>query len=345
GNITIPQAVLLATEKDEATFETRQPRTLQEGQVRIDVPVRATDEFRGEAGIVEAGAISQVSQPIAGINRVTNFDATFLGAEDESDDELRLRAKAALRALGKGTLAALSRVIFEERAKLVETFDPNGPEGKRADPGQVTLLVETEPERFPSLQAAVEETRAAGVQATLVARYVFFKPRIIAQINAGITPAGKDKITGQIIESLQAYVDGLGSGDPAVGEALLNAITAVDDVSEARIVDVIAWVSDIGQPGAEGLVDAILASLETAQPGDEARRAAIAAAVLAEGPSPPTGRRIPKRDQVQGESGARATDEEIEAGTFKVAAEVGGEAGWVVLDVEPADIALTEEAG
>ena len=43
---------------------------------------------------------------------------------------------------------------------------PNGPPARRADPGTVVLLVESEPERFPGLRASVEETRAAGVQAT-----------------------------------------------------------------------------------------------------------------------------------------------------------------------------------
>ena len=55
------------------------------------------EEFAGEAGQVDAGAITELAQPVAGISRVTNFDPTFLRAEDESDEELRARAKAALR--------------------------------------------------------------------------------------------------------------------------------------------------------------------------------------------------------------------------------------------------------
>jgi hypothetical protein len=38
-----------------------------------------------------------------------------------------------------------------------------------------------------------------------------------------------------------------------------------------------------------------------------------------------------------------ATPEEIEAGEFTIVAEVGGEKWWVYLDMEPADILLTEE--
>ncbi len=346
GNITIPEGTLLATSKGEVNFQTTQLRTLQQGQVRIDVPIRAGDDFKGDQGKVDAGAITTMAQPIAGIARITNFDATFLGAEDESDEELRVRAKAALRALGKATLAALSRVIFEERATLIETWDPNNPTAKQSKPGELVLLVETEPERFPSLRSGVEQTRAAGVQATLVARYIFFKPRIVIEINPGLTAAGKVKVIQQIIETLQAYVDGLSSGDPAAGKALLKTITDVDDVKKARIVDVISWRSDAGQPGAETLVDAIMTAIEGAPPDDtQAWRIAIKKAISDETPSLlPTGRRIPDRSLVQGPSGARASDEELESGDFQVVAEVSGDKWWVVLDIESADIALAEEA-
>jgi hypothetical protein len=344
GNITIPEGTSLVTAKGEATFVTTQMRTLQRGQVRIDVPIRASEDAKGEAGKVDAGAITQMAQPIAGIARVTNFEPTFLGAEDESDEELRARARAALRALGTGTLAALARVIFEGRAVLVEVWDPNSPPDKQSEPGTVTLLVESEPERFPSLRAAVEETRAAGVQATLVARYVFFKPRIVVQITPGLPAAGKVKVIDEIIAALQEYVDGLSSGNPAEGQEMLKAVKDVDDVSEAKIVDVMAWRTAVGQPGAETLVDAIVTALQGAPADDpEAQRQAITQAITEIPPLVPTGRRIPDRGMVQGPDGERATDEQIEAGDFQVAAMVDGEKWWVVLDMEPADVLLLEK--
>jgi Baseplate J-like protein len=344
GNITIPEGTILSTAKGEATFVTTQMRTLQRGQVRIDVPVRASDASKGDVGVVKAGAITTLAQPISGIARVTNFEATVLGKEDETDEELRARAKAVLRGLGKATLAALARVIFEGRGKLAEVWDPNSPPVKRSDPGTVVLLVESEPERFPSLRAGVEETRAAGVLTTLVARYVFFKPRVVARIASGLPAAGKVKLIGQIIAKMQEYVDTLSAGDPAKGQDLLKAIGSVTEVSEAMIVDVMAWRADIGQPGAEMLVDALLIAIASTPSGDDAAlRTALSRVVTEAVPPVPTGRRIPDRGLVQDVSGQRrATDEEIEAGQFQVAATVGGEPWWVVLDVEPADIVLVE---
>lgn len=350
GNITIPENTLLSTEKGEATFVTVELRTLQRGQARIDVPVRATFASKGEAGIVKAGAITTLAQPITGISRVTNFEATFLGAENETDEQLRARAKAKLRAIGKATIAALANVIFEGRAKLSEVFDPNSPPDKRTAPGTVALLIESEPERFLSLQAAVEQTRAAGVAVTLVARYVFFKPRLIAKIAPGLTSAGKEKLRGQIIEAMQKYIDGLSSGDPATGDEILKAIKTVKEVKEVKIVDVLASQSDIGQPGPEGLVKLLLDAINRGRSNEVATDSAardealqVALSNVLEGVSlTPTGARIPNRGLVKGPSGQRATDAELEAGTFQVEAVVNGDKWWVVLDVEPADIVLSE---
>jgi len=345
GNITIPEGTSLATAKGEVTFQTTQLRTLQRGQVRIDVPIRAGDDFKGETGKVAAGTITQLVQPIAGIARVSNFEPAILGAEDESDEELHARTKAVLRALGKGTLAALARVIFEGRGVLTEVLDPNSPLAKRSEPGTVVLMVESEPERFPSLRVSAEETRAAGVQATLLAWYVFFKPRIVAQITPGLPAAGKPKVIDEIITALQAYVDGLSSGDPAEGQALLKAVTDVGDVSkkETRIVDVMAWRADVGRPGAETMVETILTALQGVPSDDpEALRAAVTGAVSEVPSLVPSGRRIADRGLVQGPTGKRATDEEIEAGDFQVTAVIDSEKWWVVLDIEPADIVLQE---
>jgi hypothetical protein len=343
GNVTLPEGVVSSTAKGEATFVTTDLRTLQRGQVRIDVPIRAGDAFKGEAGIVKSGAITMLSQPITGIARVTNFEATVLGAEGETDEQLRARAKARLRGLGKATLAALANVIFEGRARLAEVWDPNSAPAKQSKPGVVTLLVEAEPERFPSLTAAVHETRAAGVQATLVARYVFFKPRISAKITPGLPGPGKEKLKTQIIDALQQYVDTLSAGDPAKGEDLLKAIKSVKeaDSPDTRIADVMAWRSDIGQPGAETLVDALL-DVVAANAGDEAAlRDALTRVLTEAAPTTASGKRSPYRDHVKG-AGGRATDTEIEAGNFEVTAVVDGDEWWVVLDVEPADIVLVE---
>jgi hypothetical protein len=313
GNITIPPGTRVSTSKGEASFVAVDLRTLQRGQSRIDVMVRADEASKGPKGVVEAGTITTLAQPITGIARITNLDKTFLGADDETDDALRARAKAALQGLNKATLAALVRVVFEARANLVEVWDPNGPPNRLSEPGRVALLVQATPDRFTMVQAGVNETRAAGVRSTVVAKYVYFKPRIVLTIASALTAAGKVKLVGQVIEAIQTYANGLAAGTPAAGADLIKAIAntakEIGDAKNVRIVDVIAWKSDVGEAAA-GTTGA------------------------------PTEQRIPDRSLVQGPGGGRATDEEIEAGTFQVSSTVNGAAWTLVPDVEPADIVL-----
>jgi hypothetical protein len=352
GNVTIAQGTRLATAKGEALFETSQLRTLQRGQARIDVPVRAAPEFGGEAGLVGAGEITEMVQPVAGIARVTNLEPTARAAEDETDEELRARARAALRALGKATLAALDRVIREGRGTPLEFWDPNGPPDKRTDAGSVAVLLEAEPERFPGLRAAVEETRAAGVLATVTARYVFFKPRRTAKLAGEITGAGKEKVQDEVIAALQGYVDGLTAGQPALGAAMLAAIAEnVPDAKEPVIKDVLVWRADVGRPGPEALVETLVRALAGAPMDEAGLRAALAAALTEPPPTAPSGARIPDRSLLQAAgdaaeggaaAGGPASDEQIESGEFRVSAQVDGEPWFVVLDMERADVVLEE---
>jgi hypothetical protein len=178
----------------------------------------------------------------------------------------------------------------------------------------------------------------------LVARYVFFKPRLTVQISSGLQPAGKTKVVNEIISALQAYVDDLSSGDPALGEEMLKAIKEVEDVNDATIKDVIAWRSDIGQPSAATLVDALMQASAAAPAGDaEALRQALNNVVTAANPLVPSSKRIPDRSLVRDLSGQQpATFADLETGKFQVVAVVNGENWWVVLDIEPADIILKE---
>ena len=347
GNVTIPEGTLLSTEKGEAEFVTTELRTLQRGQPRIDVPIRADDSSKGSVGVVAAGAITTLQQTITGISKVTNFDATVLGADNESDDDLRSRAKAVLQGLDKATLAALARVVFEERATLTEVWDPNGPPGKNSDPGTVVLLVQASPEQFQNLQFDVNETRAAGVLTTVVAKYVFFKPRMVVNVASSSvsTAAGKVKLVSEIIAAMQHYCDGLSAGQPVQGADLIKTITQnvkeVPAPSSVRMVDVMAWQADIGNPGAETFVDLLVQAVQATPSGNaDALRAALTAVVTDAAPGPPSERRIPNRSLVQGPSGQPATDQEIEAGTFQVSATVAGEAWTIALDSDPSDILL-----
>lgn len=337
-NITLPQGLELSTPKG-ITFQTVEPRTLLRGESRADVPVRA--DIAGDKGIVPAGSITEISQAIEGISRITNFDPTTRAANDESDADLRLRAKAALRGLGKATIAALAQVIFDDRSKLDEIYDPNNLNGKTSPPGTVALLVETDTGRFPALQAAIDQTRAAGVQATVLARFVYFKLRMNVKITHGLTGAGKTRIQNDIIDALQSYTETLLSGTPAVGSKMLAVVKKVKEVKDVKFMLAFAWRTDIGHPGTNPLVEAIVAALQGVNNQDPAAvRVAVEGVLTSTIPALlPSGEPIPDSNLIQGPSGQKATDGQIEAANFKV---VPPEKFSVIAFMEPADIALQD---
>lgn len=342
GNITIAQGVRMTTTKGDVLFETTEPRTLQRGQLRIEAPIRAGEAFRGEVGMVATEAITLLVQPIEGIDRIANLEPTILSAEDETDEQLRGRARARLRSLGKATIPALSRVVFESRAKLLEVRDPASPPIKRTLPGTVDLLVEIEPEKLPALRGAVNQTRAAGVLANVIARYIYFKPRMLVTLKSAITGPGKAKVIEEIIAKIRTYTESLSSGEDAEGLKILAAVEEVEDVAKGktRILDVITWRTDFAQPGASSLVDSLLQTIQTSPPDDRQTLREHLDQILTEQISPLSfGQRIPDRSLVQSTNKDLTTEASLETGAFKVVADADW---WVVLDMDAADLGLQE---
>jgi len=346
GNVTVADGTQVAT-VDRKVFETTELRTLQKGQQRLDVPIRAVGAAKGPLGVVPPGSIVTLDPPIAGIGRVTNFEATVLGAAPETDDQLRARAKTVLQGLGQATLAALRRVVFDERSKVLDVRDPNGAPDKKSPPGTVVLLVDTEPARFDSVNASVQETRAAGILAAVVARYVFITPRLALTLTTTLTPAGKLKLIGQIIDALQAYVDTLQPGDPADSASMLAAINAIPEVKAAkpRFLDILVSQAAVDDPGSQPLVNALVDAAQAAG-NDRTTLATGIANVLANATTSTfggTSESTPLRSLTKGPGGtAAATDEEIEAGTFTVTlpAPVGDDKWSIALDMQPSDVQL-----
>ena len=344
GDVTIPDLTQVAT-ADGTVFETTELRTLQRGQQRLDVPIRATGAAAGPLGVVAAGKIVALQTPIAGIGSVTNVDATVLGAAPETDDQLRARAKATLQGLGQATLTSLARAVFDEHSQLLDVRDPSGASGKTSPPGTVSLLVSTEVARYGSLNDRVQQTRAAGVLVTVAARFVFITPRVAITVSTPLPAAGKVKLVGQLIDALQVYVDALPAGAPADGKDMLTAIATVPELKAAnpRFLDILAARADIKDPGSQPLVEALVAAVQAAPATDAASLSTAISNVLASDITPLFGEtRTPDRSLITGQSGP-ATDDEIQAGAFKVVPPApDGDQKWAIaLDMTPADVQIS----
>ena len=178
--------------------------------------------------------------------------------------------------------------------------------------------------------------------ATVVARYVFVTPRTALTLTTSITPAGKLKLVGQLIDALQTYVDQLPAGDAATGAAMLAAINAVPELKAAnpRFLDVLAARADINDPGTQPLVEALVAAVQVAPATDAATLTTAIGNVLSSDVQPLfSENRIPDRTLVVGKSG-QATDDEIEAGTFSVVLPPpqNGEKWSIALEMSASDV-------
>ncbi len=356
GNITIPEGTELIAKDGGVTFHTSERRTLQLGQVRIDIPIRATDAFHGPPGRVPPGTITTLSHPIAGIDRIDNRDATGLGANDESDEELRARARTVLLASGKGTIAALAQVVAEQRATLTGVQDPNRPlaTGLQGAPaGTLSLYVSAEPEQFPLLREAIEETRAAGIHVNLVGRFIYLKFRLVAKLNSATLKAEqKANVVDSVIRLLQDYLREMNAlmkmntDDPAIsGNNLVAYIKdSISDpsksqdhhkairthIKEMHLIDIQPWCADYGHSAVDTLVDALdetfrlAKQTSTGQITDELLRQAVE---LAAATPPGNGSRTPialarfsstgKVDE-EPSNNRPASPEEIELGQFTI---------------------------
>lgn len=86
-------------------FKTTKSVTLKTGDTEVIVDVEA--EEGGIQGNVVSGKVASIIDPPMGIESVTNIEPMLGGEDQETDDDLRERAKLSLEAKGMGTVDAL----------------------------------------------------------------------------------------------------------------------------------------------------------------------------------------------------------------------------------------------
>ncbi len=186
ADVTINAGTRLSTAQPPAMqFETTEDRTLQRGNLSVEVPVQALEP--GAAGVVAAGAISVVNRPILGIETVANSQPTRFAGSDETDSALRARTRRAHEGAGRATTGALLSALTtlpglrEKDVRIGEDY--------LAHPGVVKLTValpemSSEAERVSAIAQAValiESARPVGVR---------IEHNIDAPLPAGAATAG-----------------------------------------------------------------------------------------------------------------------------------------------------------
>ncbi len=230
GVITIPAGVRVITEDGNIEYETTAAIELSPGQNSARVVARDL-EINDP---LPANALTVLPIPIAGILSVTNPAPTAIATQDETDSELRTRAKNFLHGSERGTLGAIKAAIARQRI----TADVEEP---AATPGVIEITPHAEslpPELQQRLLTAVEDVRPAGV------RIVWKGVQPPAKVNLTLRLTTTNGLLEQdlraaqrtVREKIADYFARLPAREPGSINRLVGLILSVPSVEDVRLL-------------------------------------------------------------------------------------------------------------
>lgn len=218
SDIPIPYGTVVSTRPDTSglvyEFAVNEDVTLLTGQTSVNVAVVAIQP--GHI-YIPANQIIIMSDPVIGIESVYNSDAIDSGTDQETDIQLRNRAKLAMGNLGKSTSNALRSAILDvDGISDVVVIDQARGVGT-ADIVVVGNTIPLSQTTEDAVLAAISSTKAAGIDIDII--YPSIK-----SVDISVTTDIDDNITAGAI---QGYVDMLTTGGTFIinqmEKAVLNA--------------------------------------------------------------------------------------------------------------------------
>ncbi|HEY9622000.1 MAG TPA: baseplate J/gp47 family protein [Crinalium sp.] len=157
GTIDIPAGTRIITADGSIEYETTASVTMGLNQNTIRVVARDLEANP----ILSADSLTVLPIPIAGIASVTNPAPTAIATQDETDTELRARAKNFLHGSERATLGAIKQAIALQgiKADVVEVA-----------PGYIDVTPQVAaltPEQKQRLEKAIYDARPAGIVVTV----------------------------------------------------------------------------------------------------------------------------------------------------------------------------------
>ena len=222
--VLIPNGTVVGTQPDAdgeyLAFFTTTEVVSPQGESSVDVDIEAAE--RGTDYNLGAGTITFLTQSVPGVGGnppVTNPEATTGGEDEETDEELRARAKESLVGTsGGGTLQGVENGLIaafagldSENVEIVEDTDEN----------TFDYVVDGGPSD-DALRDKMDELRPVAIEGTLV------RPtQVTLDITADVS--GSDVDVAAVEEDLRTYVGNLGLGDTYVIDRVIQTIMNADD--------------------------------------------------------------------------------------------------------------------
>jgi len=228
GTITIQAGARILDEQVRFEYETTETVTMSENQNSVMVTARDLEPGNEP---VEANILNILAVPVAGISGVTNPAPASRAAADETDIELRTRAKNFLHGSERATLGAMQQVLIENQ--IDGDIDDD-------TPGLITVKPhgsDLTPEQLKKLETELNATRPAGIQ------LVLDKPLIplAVDLTLRLTTAPKTveadlrAAHNQVREAIRDYFDRLETRADASINQIVGQSLAVENVEDIQI--------------------------------------------------------------------------------------------------------------
>jgi hypothetical protein len=248
GEITIPAGTPVTDAADKVRYETAESRLMRAGETAAEIAVRGSTD---NTPPVDANALTVIQRAIAGLDAVTNERPTARATSDESDAELRARARDALISSNKGTLGALRNGLLQlpevRDVKIIEM--PNGV------PGEVTLNVSlaqnvtTQGNELPdAVKACIEDLRPAGIRIVGgKAGTVDLAAKVqLTLAGSQLAKAEVSKVQDQVRKTLVGEVARRGVGDRVRIKPMVAAVLKDERIVDADILLAIKGSAPVG---------------------------------------------------------------------------------------------------
>lgn len=213
------------------SYQTTENVTLLTGQLYVYANIKATNS--GLSSNVTLNKITIINNPPLGIESVINDEAIVGGEDEETDDNLKIRAKSILETSGQGTVAAIENKIKNIAGiKSVSVLD------MQRGIGTLDILVLGDVIPLPSdkmteVQNTANSTKAGGIDISI------YEPTY-STINLDITLTLANgyvlsDVNAAVNDSINSYLSTLGIGDSFIKNQLIKYIL---DSTVGKVTDI-----------------------------------------------------------------------------------------------------------
>ena len=219
---TIPEGTLVSTSPDEdgntLTFETTEEGDTANGETTaLGVPIQATEV--GDEYNIPANSIVRFDDPPVGVRGVTNPAAPTGGENEETNEDLRQRAKQQVEGASEGGTVEGIKAYLRQNIEAVRQGDVIIEEFLDQQPVFVDVIVDGGSDT--EVLDAIEESRPAGVRHNLI------RPQIL-QLGVRADLLGEDIDTNDVADEVESFLISLGIGENFYEAELIRRIMESD---------------------------------------------------------------------------------------------------------------------